>query len=173
MGTEPESRSAPRLMRSLYQHITILLCPIRSHLAGIREEKIDSRLYKVMDLITKKEYSFARNLRGPRSPTHDLRDSLWPLSHCDSLLTSSIEKEKHAMTIQPIHFSNGVTKTPTRMIIRRCGEYLNRYALYWDFGDDSCVTVEGYCSRPEFRLARQARAYALRKFGEKAVLSRD
>lgn len=74
------------------------------------------------------------------------------------------------MTYPPISFSNGMTKTPARMAIVRCGEQLNRWALEWQFHGRTAVTVEGYCSRKEFRTAREARAYAAGRYQTKAVL---
>lgn len=69
-------------------------------------------------------------------------------------------------------FSDGVTRVATRLVVHRHHTYSHGFCLSWDFGDGTAVGAEGECSRQVFYRARDAVAFGLRQYGERAVMAR-
>lgn len=61
-------------------------------------------------------------------------------------------------------------KTATRLVAHHHIMRPKAWVLSWDFGDGTSIGTEGKCSRKEFRLARDAVAYGLRTYHDKAVI---
>jgi len=71
------------------------------------------------------------------------------------------------------HFSDGVARVAVRLVVHRHhAERRMPWVLSWDFGDGTSVGAEGECSRVFHRTARAAKAYAERRYGERAVTAR-
>jgi len=69
--------------------------------------------------------------------------------------------------INPISFSNGITRTPARLVVHRDTMNPKAFVLSWDFGDGTAIGTEGECSRKYFAREYQARRYGREVYGER------